>query len=187
MRSGNRAVHRKLGLVSYILVPAIVVITARFVHYSLRSVPDGPSGVPDLTGYPLFFLALVLNTLVAFVVLFALAMRYRRQPPVHARFMISTLFPLFTPVTDRLIGRFASPIVRMLPTLDGSPLVQVAGFLLADVILAGLAAWDWRANQRRVLPVALAIVVVYQMTVLTSYRFGFWQAFGAWFMRLPLS
>ena len=72
--------------------------------------------------------------------------------------MIATLFPLFTPVTDRLIGRFAPSVFGMVPTLDGSPLVQCAGFLLADVILAGLAVWDWRRNQRRVFPVALAIV-----------------------------
>jgi hypothetical protein len=116
-----------------------------------------------------------------------MAMSYRGQPAVHARFMVSTLFPLFTPVTDRLIGRFAPSIVRMVPTLDGSPLVQVAGFLLADAILAGLAVWDWRANRKRVLPVALAIVVVYQTTVLTFSRCGFWQAFGVWFMSLPLS
>ena len=75
----------------------------------------------------------------------------------------------------------------MVPTLDGSPLVQCAGFLLADVILATLAVWDWRRNQRRVFPVALAIVVVYQVSVLTFHRFGFWQAFGPWFLSLPLS
>ena len=47
--------------------------------------------------------------------------------------------------------------------------------------------WDWRRNQRRVFPVALAIVVVYQASVLTFHRFGFWQAFGPWFLSLPLS
>lgn len=180
IRGGQRATHRRLGLVSYALVPLIVVMTARFVHYSLQP-------VPDLTGYPLFFLALVLNTLVVFVVLFALAMVNRRQPAVHARFIVSTLFPLFTPVTDRLIGRFMPWVARLVPTLDGSPLVQVAGFLLADAILAALAVWDWRANNRRVFAVALGLVVVYQTTVLTFHRFAFWQAFGAWYMALPVS
>jgi len=180
MRAGRKTLHRQLGLASYVLVPVIVIVTARFAHYTLQE-------VPSLGNYGLFFLALVLLTLVAFVLLFALAMVYRRQPAVHARFMIATLFPLFTPVTDRLTGRFAPSVFGMVPTLDGSPLVQCAGFALADVILAGLAVWDWRRNQRRVLPVALAIVLVYQASVLTFYRFGFWQAFGPWFMSLPLT
>ena len=180
MRSGRKTLHRQLGLLSYALVPVIVVVTARFAHYTLQE-------VPALGSYGLFFLALVLLTLVAFVTLFALAMIYRGQPAVHARFMIATLFPLFTPVTDRLIGRFAPSLFTLVPTLDGSPLVQCTGFLLADAILAGLAVWDWRRNQRRVFLVALAIVVVYQASVLTFHRFGFWQAFGPWFLSLPLS
>ena len=180
MRSGRKALHRRLGLVSYVLVPVIVIVTARFAHYTLQE-------VPALGNYGLFFLALVLLTLVAFVTLFALAMVYRGQPAVHARFMIATLFPLFTPVTDRLIGRFAPSVFGMVPTLDGSPLVQCSGFLLADAVLSGVAVWDWQRNQRRVFFVALAIIVVYQASVLTFHRFGFWQAFGPWFLSLPLT
>src|SRR4249920_3853772 len=60
MRSGNRALHRRLGLASYALVPIIVVVTLRFVHYTVRE-------VPELGEYGLFFLALVVFTLVTFV------------------------------------------------------------------------------------------------------------------------
>jgi hypothetical protein len=35
--------------------------------------------------------------------------------------------------------------------------------------------------------VALAIVVVGQAAILNFHRFGFWQAFGPWFVSLPLS
>jgi len=180
IRSGRRALHRRLGLVSYALVPVIVVVTLRFAHYTLQE-------VPALGAYGLFFLALIINTLVTFVVLFGLAMAYRHQPAVHARFMVSTLFPFFTPVTDRLIGRFVPSIVPLVPRIGGSPIVQCAGFLLADALLVALAVWDWRANRRQVFPVALAIVLVYQGSVLTFHRFAFWQAFGAWFLSLPLS
>jgi hypothetical protein len=180
MRSGRKSVHRVLGLMSYVLVPIIVVVTARFAHYTLQQ-------VPALGNYGLFFLALVLLTLVTFVTLFVLAMVYRNRPAVHARFMVATLFPLFTPVTDRLIGRFAPSVFGMVPTLDGSPLVQCAGFLMADATLAGLAVWDWRRNHRGVFFVALAIMLVYQASVLTFHRFGFWQAFGPWFLSLPIS
>ena len=58
MRSGNRALHGRLGLLSYVHLPVIVVVTLRFVHYTLQ---EGP---PQLGAYSLFFLALVVMTLV---------------------------------------------------------------------------------------------------------------------------
>ena len=130
MRAGNRALHRRLGLLSYVLVPVIVVVTLRFVHYTVRE-------SPELGDYGLFFLALVVLTLVTFVTLFALAMLYRKQPAVHARFMVSTLFPLFPPVTDRLIGRFMPSIIDLMPRIGGGEILQCAGFAIADTILVG--------------------------------------------------
>ena len=180
MRAGNRALHRRLGLLSYLLVPVIVVVTLRFVHYTVRE-------VPELGDYGLFFLGLVVWTLVTFVTLFALAMLYRKQPAVHARFMVSTLFPLFPPVTDRLIARFMPSIIDWMPRIGGAEILQVAGFTIADAILVGLVIWDWQKNRRLVFPVALAIVVAGQAAILNVHRFGFWQAFGPWFVGLPLT
>jgi hypothetical protein len=31
------------------------------------------------------------------------------------------------------------------------------------------------------------VLVLYHLSVLTFYQFGFWQAFGRWFVGLPLS
>jgi hypothetical protein len=101
--------------------------------------------------------------------------------------MIASVFPLFTPVTDRLIGRYLPSIVALVPRVGGSPVVPTAGFLLADAILIGLSLWDWATNKRVVFPVALGVLVLYHASVLTFYQFGFWQAFGRWFVSLPLS
>jgi len=180
MRSGSRALHRRLGLLSYLLVPIIVVVTLRFVHYTVRE-------VPELGDYGLFFLALVVMTLVTFVTLFALAMIYRTQPALHARFMVSTLFPLFPPVTDRLFARFTPSVIGWMPRIGGAPILQCAGFAIADTILVGLAIWDWRVNGRRVFLIALAIVVAGQAAILNLHRVEFWQAFGPWFVGLPLT
>ena len=177
---GRRQTHRQMGLLSYALVPALVVAAFNFLHFRVRDAADlGASG--------LLFVTLVVNALVAFLVLYGLAMWYRTQPALHARFMIASVFPLFTPVTDRLIGRYLPSIVPLVPRVDGSPVVPAAGFLLADVILIGLSVWDWTANKRLVFPLALAVLVLYHASVLTFYQFGFWQAFGRWFVTLPLS
>ena len=180
IRSGNRATHRKLGLVSYGLVPLLVAAALSFMHYQLRN-------VPALDPVVLYFMSLVVNALVAFLLLYGLAMWYRREPAIHARLMIATLFPLFTPVTDRLIGRYVPAIVPMVPRIGGSPVLPTAGFLLADVMLIALSVWDWRTNKRRVFPIALGVLVLYHASVLTFYQFDFWRSFAAWFLTLPLS
>jgi hypothetical protein len=129
-------------------VPALVLAALDFLLFRVR-------GVADLGDGGLYFVALVVNALVAFVVLCGLAMWYRKEPAVHARFMIATLFPLFTPVTVRLLGRYLPATVEVVPRIGGSPVLPVAGFLLADAILVGLSVWDWQTNRRRVFPVAL--------------------------------
>ncbi len=181
MRTGKRAAHKRVGKLSYVVVPGVVVATVQFVHFRMQ-------GVQALDAVSLYFLTLVLNALVAFAVLYGLAMYHRRRPALHARYMISTLFPLFTPVTDRLIGRYLPSLVPFVPRIDGAPILPVAGFLLADAMLIALSIWDWRANRRTdVFPIALLVVVLYHVSVMTLYRWPPWVAFGNWFVGLPLS
>jgi len=51
-----------------------------------------------------------------------------------------------------------------------------------------LVLWDWRTGRRfGAFARALALVVIYQTTVMTFYRIELWKSFGAWFLSLPLS
>jgi len=185
IRANYRALHKRLGLSSYLLAPALILVTASFVHYRIGPVPPALTRLPDGA---LYFLALTLNSLVAFALLYGLAIYHRREPLVHARYMVCTVFPLFTPITDRLIGANAPGIVGLVPRIAGAPVLPVVGFILADVLLIGLVAWDWTANRRRdVFPIALGIVAAYHVSVLTFHEVPFWQDFGRWFLRLPLS
>jgi len=181
IQTGHREFHKVLGRLSFVLVPAIIVGTLNFVHFRVR-------GARDLSPIALHFLALVLIGLLVFVMLWALGLYHRSRPTIHARYMIATLFPLFTPVTDRLIGRYVPSMIPLVPRIAGSPILPVAGFLLADGLLAGLAIWDWRVNRRRdAFPVALIMLVLYHVSVMTLHRAAFWKAFGLWFASLPLS
>jgi uncharacterized membrane protein len=177
MRRGNRALHRQLGALSYVLVPVVAVATLAFVHFRVQGQPLG--------SVQLYSLALMVNAVVAFVAIYALAMYHRRVPATHARYMICTIFPLFTPVTDRIIGRHIPAIVPMVPRIDGAPIVPVAGFLLADAILLALWAWDWRSGRRsNAFPIALGILLLYHVSVMTFHRLPAWRAFGEWFAGL---
>jgi hypothetical protein len=182
MRAGKRATHRAVGKLSYVAAALVVVATVQFAHFRAQVVP-----LP-LDPSTLYFLTLVLMALAAFVVLYALAMVNRRNPAQHSRYMIASLFPFVTPVTDRLIGRYAPSLIDLVPAIGGSPVVGVIGFLLADAMLAGLSIWDWRVNRRvDVFPIALVVLVLYHVSVLTFYRLPAWIAFGNWFIQLPLS
>jgi hypothetical protein len=184
IRTGRRSLHRRLGTASYVLTPA-VAITVSFVHYRVAGALPSLERLPPFVPY---FLALTLNSLVVFAAFYALAIYHRRDAGRHARWMISTVFPLFTPVTDRLIGAHWPSLVALAPRIDGSPILPVFGFALADSILLGLAAWDWRANRRAdVFAPALGALALYHVSVLTLYRVPAWSAFCTWFLGLPLS
>lgn len=183
IRTNHREWHRRLGKVSFVLVPVIVVTTINFLHFRLDDIP-----VPQLPPVAYYLVALILNALIVFVVLYALAIRYRRHTALHARFMLCTIFPLFTPVTDRLIGSHLPAITALVPTIDGTPMLPVAGFMLADAILIVLTLWDLRSDRRIfAFPVALALLVLYHVSVLTFHGLPVWRRFCSWFLNLPLS
>ncbi|RRB07311.1 hypothetical protein [Larkinella rosea] len=181
IRTNRKALHRLVGKFSYLLVPLIIITSVNIVHFRMHQ-----RGLEALRTY--FSLALTLNSVIAFAVLYGLAMYYRHQPLIHARYLVSTIFPLFTPITDRLIGAHFKPILPFLPTLEGRPISAVLGFALADLLLLILLVWDWRTNRRlTVFAIALGVVLLYHVSTLTFYRFSFWRAFGVWFYNLPLS
>jgi hypothetical protein len=181
IRSGRRAAHRALGTVSYALVPLIVLTTVRFIHFRVQS-------FEAFTPAWLYALALILNTLAAFLLLYGLAIHHRRSPGTHARWMVCTVVPLFPPVTDRLIAFNQPQLVPLFPFIGTDPVLPLFGFALGDGLVAMLAVWDWRVTGRLdVFPGALAILLVCQATILTFHRFGWWAEFADWFRGLPLT
>jgi hypothetical protein len=186
IRTQRRAWHRAVGKLSYGLAPAVVVISTLFVHGRLT----GGQGVipPRLPPLVLHFLALTLLSLLMFAIFYGLAIARRRDAQVHARWMICTLFPLFTPVTDRLVGAYAPPLIAWVPRIESSPILPAVGFALADLILLALTLWDWRANRRfDVFPTALAALLVYHLATLGVHRVPAWNTFCVTFLNWPLT
>ena len=70
--------------------------------------------------------------------------------------------------------RVAARAVHRLPA---SPTRSSPGWRCGTggAISAACSSWRWRSSSS------------YQASVLTFHRFGFWQAFGPWFLSLPLS
>lgn len=155
IRIKKNQLHKRIGKFSYVLVPLMVFTTVDLLHYRLI-------GLPALGTMDFFFVALVLNALIAFLILYGLAIFHRKDSGVHARYMVCSIFPMFTPVTDRIIHIYINSFVPYLPTIEGNPIAPVVGFLLADLILIGLSIWDWRSHKRwNIFPLALIILLIY--------------------------
>jgi hypothetical protein len=185
IRTQRRSWHRALGKLSYALAPALVVITTVFIHHR---VSPGLAGYPVLPPIALYFLALTLPSLAVFALFYFFAMRARRDSQTHARWMLCTVFPLVTPVTDRLIGAHLPALIGVVPRIEGNPILPVVGFAAADLVVAALAWCDWRTNRRLdVFPVALGVLLLYHVGTLTLHRVPLWNAFCVWFLGLPLS
>lgn len=174
-------IHKILGRFSYILVPLILISGFNTAHASLfgEVVHDG-----------LYYstIALMFNSLVFFGVLYGFAIYNIRKPLIHARYMVCTLFPMFTPLTDRLIYRNFPSMVSFLPALRGVPMVWLYGFGLANLMLVSLAIWDWQSKNRyKVFIYVLGLNIIYDLSVISFFKFSFWQRISDWIMSLPLS
>lgn len=175
IRTNRRELHKQLGKFSYLLVPLLLYTTIDLLHYRL-------SGVKTMRTMDFFFVALVLNALIAFLILYGLGILNRKNSTIHARYMVCTIFPFFTPVTDRIIHIHLGFLLPYLPTIEGNPIAPVAGFLLAGLMLVGLSIWDWLSHRRwNVFPLALVILLLYHYSVLNFYKFTFWKNFSVWF------
>jgi hypothetical protein len=166
-------IHRWIGRFSYVVVPLLVFSTFDLLRYRVQGQPT--------IDYAL--IALVVNALIAFVILYGLAIYHRKQRTVHARYMVCTIFPFFTPATDRIIVMHFPSTLQYYPLLNGQPNVMLFGFALADAILIGLCIWDWKSHKRLdVFPVALVILLAYHFSVNAFYQYDFWRTFSTWLM-----
>ena len=171
IRKKMNLLHRWIGKFSYVLVPALVFTTLDLFRYRIKSQP-----AIDYAS-----VALVLNALIAFIILYGLAIYYRKKSALHARYMLCTVFPFLTPATDRIMFVYFPSTIEYFPMLNGQPNVMILGFALADIILIGLCIWDWRSHRRlNVFPVALVVLLFYHYSVNTFYQYDFWKSFSDW-------
>ena len=159
IRTNRRDLHRTIGATSMVLAPALALSIVFVAHVSANRT--------DIDDMRLAQLALQLGYFPVFLGIYSLGMRYRRDPPRHSRFMLSTVLPMTSPVFDRVIGFYAMPELSFIPSFpDGSRLLP-----LIYLILVSLAAWDWRSHRRAdVFPIVGLLFLTQHLFVLAAYR-----------------
>lgn len=181
IRFKKYSIHTLVGKASYLIFPILILSTILLIHATVRKSPE-----VNLDTY--LSLALMINATVVLVVIYSLGIYFQKDRFTHARYMVCTIFPLFTPITDRIIYNYIPVMVELAPKVEGIPAVPFFGYLLADLLVIGLAAWDWKTHRRKdVFLIVLALLVIYHVSFFTFYKIPAWQEFSAWFYGLALT
>lgn len=187
VKSGQSALHRKLGRTSFVLAPLAVLSIILLTHHSILEI--SARAVADLgrEGADAFFAgqtARDLGLAAQFAVIWGLAILYRRRTALHGRFMLGTGFALVGPVVGRLLRFFLWPGVwRHHPTLH-----LWVPFGLADLVVLWLIWRERHADRGRIaFPVILGVMGAQQLALYVLPHVGAWRAFTDWFLRLPLT
>jgi hypothetical protein len=129
--AGNVALHRKLGTVGFVLIPAMVLLGIVGALIAARR----PTGFIDVALPPLVFLAKPILDMVWFAVLATLALANRRVPPAHKRLMLLATIALL----EAAIVRWPVGLMNVIPDLP---------FVLKCLFIVPLVAWDYRSMGR---------------------------------------
>jgi hypothetical protein len=159
--------HKKLGKVSYLLVPLIV---ASFFLIGRMGYQRDASLLP--TEENIGFLALTLPDMVGFSLLYILAMVHKNNPPLHMRYIIGTSLLLISPGLGRIVLNYAD---ASLPTAaEVSHLTAIAIALL-------LVAYDVH-NRRPYKPFAVTFFTLSLMHLCWEFRLTpLWQTLAGQF------
>ena len=177
VRSGRREIHRQVGKTVYILAPMVVLSTLAVIH----------NGVDPATDRGIFLMAVTLNNVLLFGITAGLAIYHRREPAVHARYMLCTVLPMFAPIFGRIIRQLGVEL-DFIPLVGGRPALQIVSYVGSEGILAALAIWDWVSHRRlRVFPLLFAVYAITHLALFAIYDQPFWAAFAQWFTNLPLT
>lgn len=174
IRAGRRPLHRLLGKSAFVLAPLAILSMLLLTHARLQDF-NGPGG-NVLANHAILPLAIG----ALFTVAVALALVYRKQPALHARYMICTGLALIDPVGARLLGYYLPPLPDWA--------YQGTTFTLTDLLLLWLIWRERRAPRGRVaFPLMLALAIALQVSVFVLPGIPAWQAAMQWFRALPLT
>lgn len=174
MRRRNFILHRKLGRSSLALAP-LFVVTGLFLVQDMLARP-GPFIAPYAER--LAFVDLV--TLAWFAAAYWLALRHRRETPLHARYMASTALLVLPPALVRAIGMFV-------PGVSSFDMAFHLGTVATELLVVGLIAHDLRSEGRvrPPYPLLLAATALQHAGFVLLPDMPWWHRACAWIAGLP--
>ncbi len=146
----RRALHRRIGAFSVALV-GVMTITGLII------IPVNVYNEATIEGPPIWTLfgPVILSTLFLFVAYYALALRNRKQPALHKRYMILAGIPALGAAVFRIFLSLLGPNMLNIP----------AGILATNGLIVAAMIYDRRTEGRvhRVYWVGLAVCLTVEM------------------------
>jgi uncharacterized membrane protein YozB (DUF420 family) len=169
VRGGRTDVHRKLGMASLMIVPAMLFLGVEGALIAANR-PTGFTGIPVP---PLQFVIIPLFDMALFTAFFVVAFVKRYDAQTHKRWILLAT-----------INLLAAPIARWPGVIQlGNPLVF---FGLTDLFIVALAVWDVRSRGRlhpATLLGGIAIIASQPLRLALSSTPA-WNQFAAWAVAL---
>lgn len=165
----RRAWHRRVGAAAWVVAPLFVAAGLWLARVRFGGMPDA---VFVEAGR---FLWLPLSMTVMYALMVTLALAYRHQTALHARFMLGSALAMVDPVGARLLDlAFGARLV--------SPWHQVMTFVVVDVVFLLMAIRPRLAPQHaRPYAFAVAATVALQLGYFTVSRTDAWFAVASAF------
>lgn len=168
VRRRRLVLHRRLGRGSLALAPLFVVSGVFLVHDMLAH----PSPFTQALGPRLAFVDL--TTLAWFACTYCLALRHRRETPLHARYMASTALLVLPPALARVIGGFVPGITSFEMAFHGA-------YFATEALILALIVHDLRTDRlRSPYLLLLALTVLQQVAFVVLPGLAWWTRACAW-------
>lgn len=170
IRSGKVGMHRAVGKLSYVVAPLLVVS----IFLVSRMVYQRPGPVL-LHEEKIAMIALSIPYLVAFVILYALAIFNRKDTYKHMRYMIGTSFLMIAPGLGRgLIIYFHNSLHDAVNYSNYLVIAIAAGLLINDIY-----------KKRPYIPFAWILFIFLMLHLTWNFRYSIpWQNIGGEFAKM---
>lgn len=160
--NGKMKLHRLVGKFSYVLAPLVILAMYLINQHNYNRVLAAVSEREAVAE-----IALVFPAVIFFTTLYLLAIRYKHNPALHMRFMISTAFLFVPPAMDRALIFFLN-----LPGYDAGSIIELS-------IIGGVVMFD-SLKTKRLSPFALVFAFeVIHTTLWHSRETDWWQRVGS--------
>lgn len=161
--------HRRLGRVSYVVLPAVLVAAVLMIHDWMNRESDLPEHLRFYVG---------IKDIIIIGTMYTLAMVYVKRPAYHARLIVASTFQLLEPGLARVLRAFFDPLSALYVT-----------WVLIDIALIYLVIKDRNLkNGKWIFRLALAMTVSVQLFFMSGAHDASWFcSLAEWFKMLSLT